>query len=66
VRLNTDAHLRALKIGLLIMASLALITIIQAGQLPNHILGEIPDDQPSTRRERAGIEVRQREGHAIP
>jgi hypothetical protein len=31
VRINTDARLRALKIGLLIMAGLALLTIIPAG-----------------------------------
>jgi MFS family permease len=53
VRVNTEARLRALKIGLLIMAVLALVTIIPAGRLPNYIPGEIPDDQPSTRRERA-------------
>jgi len=55
VRVNTEARLRALKIGLLIMAGLALITIIPAGQLPNYIPEEIPDDQPSTRRERARV-----------
>jgi len=46
VRVNTDSRLRALKIGLLIMAGLALITIIPAGRLPNYLPGEIPDDQP--------------------
>ena len=34
VRVNTEARLRALKIGLLIMAGLALVTIIPAGRLP--------------------------------
>jgi predicted MFS family arabinose efflux permease len=53
VRINTEARLRALKIGLLIMAGLALLTIIPAGQLPNYIPGEVPSDQPSTRRQRA-------------
>jgi hypothetical protein len=53
VRFNTEARLRALKIGLLIMAGLALLTIIPAGQLPNYIPEEVPSDQPSTRRERA-------------
>ena len=46
VRVNTEARLRALKIGLLIMAGLALVTIIPAGRLPNYVPGELPDDQP--------------------
>lgn len=53
MRINTEARLRALKIRLLIMAGLALLTIIPAGQLPNYIPEEVPSDQPSTRRERA-------------
>ena len=47
VRVNTEARLRALKIGLLIMAGLALLTIIPAGRLPNYVPGELPDDQSS-------------------
>ena len=43
VRVNTEARLRALKIGLLIMAGLALLTILPAGRLPNYIPGEMPD-----------------------
>ncbi len=35
VRVNTEARLRALKIGLLIMAGLALLSIIPAGKLPD-------------------------------
>jgi hypothetical protein len=31
---NTEARLRALRIGLLIMAGLALLSIIPAGKLP--------------------------------
>ena len=46
VRVNTDARLRALKIGLLIMAGIAMLAIIPAGQLPNFIPGEIPDPSP--------------------
>jgi predicted MFS family arabinose efflux permease len=46
VRVNTDARLRALKIGLLVMAGLALLTIIPAGGLPDYVPGEVPDDQP--------------------
>jgi MFS family permease len=46
VRINTDARLRALRLGFLIMAGLALITIIPAGKLPNYIPGDIPSDEP--------------------
>jgi MFS family permease len=46
VRVNADARLRALKLGFLLMAGLALIAIIPAGGLPNYVPGEIPDDQP--------------------
>ena len=46
VRLNTEARLRALKIGLLLMAGLALLAIIPAGRLPNYLPGEIPSDEP--------------------
>ncbi|OYX75117.1 MAG: MFS transporter [Rhizobiales bacterium 32-66-11] len=42
VRINTDARLAALKMGLLLMAGLALVTIIPAGRLPNYIPGTIP------------------------
>jgi predicted MFS family arabinose efflux permease len=44
VRVNTEARLRALKIGLLIMAGLALLGVIPAGKLPNYRPGEIPAD----------------------
>ncbi len=44
VRINSDSRLRALKIGLLVMAGLALLTIIPAGRLPNYLPGEIPAD----------------------
>jgi MFS family permease len=47
VRVNTEARLRALKLGLLIMAAIALLSIIPAGRLPDYIPGEIPDDQPT-------------------
>lgn len=49
VRVNTEARLRALKIGLLIMAALALLAIIPAGRLPNYIPGEVPDPSPRRR-----------------
>ena len=53
VRVNTEARLRALKIGLLIMAGLALLAIIPAGRLPNYRPGEIPSDEPATGRPRS-------------
>src|SRR6185437_3524069 len=46
LRVNTDARLRALKIGLLVMAGLALLSIIPAGRLPDFKPGEIPADPP--------------------
>lgn len=42
VRVNTESRLRALKIGLLIMAGIAMLAIIPAGGLPNYIPGELP------------------------
>ena len=42
VRVNTEARLRALKIGLLIFAGIAMIAIIPASRLPNYLPGEIP------------------------
>ena len=52
VRVNTNSRLRALKIGLLIMAGLALITIFPAGRLPNYLPREVPDDQPPSKAQR--------------
>jgi predicted MFS family arabinose efflux permease len=46
VRINTEVRLRALKIGLLIMAGLAFVTIFPAGRLPDYKPGEIPDNPP--------------------
>ena len=54
MRVNTEARLRALKIGLLIMAGLALLAIIPAGRLPNYLPGEIPSDAPTGNRVRSG------------
>ena len=50
VRVNTDARLRALKIGLLIMAGVAMLAIIPASGLPNYVPGEIPAAAPTKRR----------------
>jgi MFS family permease len=43
VRVNTESRLRALKIGLLIMAGIAMLAIFPAGRLPNYIPGQLPD-----------------------
>jgi hypothetical protein len=42
VRVNSESRLLALKIGLLLMAAVALLTIVPAGGLPNYRPGEIP------------------------
>ncbi|WP_353144832.1 MFS transporter, partial [Acinetobacter pragensis] len=42
LRINTVSRLLALKIGFLIMAGLALLSILPAGRLPNYRPGEIP------------------------
>jgi len=46
VRVNTQSRLRALKIGLLIMAALALLAIIPASRLPDYVAGQLPSDPP--------------------
>jgi predicted MFS family arabinose efflux permease len=46
VRINTEARLRALKMGLLIMACVALLAIGPASRLPDYKPGEIPDNPP--------------------
>jgi MFS family permease len=46
VRVNTDSRLRALKIGLLVMAGVAMLAIIPAGRLPNYVPGGIPASTP--------------------
>jgi hypothetical protein len=49
-KLVSDAHEHALKIGPLIMALLALATIVPAGNLPSYRPGEIPDDKQQAKR----------------
>ena len=44
VQLNTEARLRALRVGFLVMAGLSLIALIPSGVLPNYRPGEIPPD----------------------
>lgn len=46
VEVNTAARLRALKIGLLIMACVSLLTILPASRLPGYKPDEIPDGAP--------------------
>ena len=48
MRINTEARLRALKIGFCIMAGLALLAILPAGRLPAYRPGEIPAGPPET------------------
>jgi MFS family permease len=50
VRVNTESRLRALKIGLLIMAGIALLAIIPAGSLPNYAPGEMPNTGSGRRK----------------
>lgn len=52
VQVNAEARLRALKIGLLIMAGLALLAIIPAGRLPDYIPNALPSPQPRRKAER--------------
>lgn len=43
-------RLRALKIGLPIMAGLVLLTVIPAGRLPNYLPAAIPSDDATGKR----------------
>jgi predicted MFS family arabinose efflux permease len=51
VRVNTESRLRALKMGLLIMACVALLSIAPASRLPDYRPGEIPDNPPPPQAE---------------
>jgi predicted MFS family arabinose efflux permease len=50
VSINAEARLRALKIGLLTMAGLALLTLLPAGRLPDYKPGEIPPPDSSPQK----------------
>ena len=52
VRVNTEARLLALKIGLLIMACLAMLAIFPASRLPNYLPGQIPANPSQKRKSR--------------
>lgn len=43
VQINTDARLRALKLGLLILAGISAVAILPASRLPGYRPGEIPE-----------------------
>jgi hypothetical protein len=47
VQINTDARLRALKIGLLLAAAMAMLGIFPASRLPNYKPGDISADPPT-------------------
>jgi hypothetical protein len=62
VRINTESRLRALKIGLLIMAGVALLAIFPASRLPDYKPGEIPHDPfetPEKARASAALDDRE-------
>jgi MFS family permease len=62
VRINTESRLRALKIGLLIMAGVALLAIVPASRLPGYKPGEIPHDPfetPEKARDSAALDDRE-------
>jgi len=46
VQINTESRLRALKIGLLLMAMVSLMAIFPATRLPNFKPGEVPSNPP--------------------
>ncbi len=46
VRINADARLRALRLSLFFLASLAFLVIIPASGLPNYVLGQVPKGHP--------------------
>jgi hypothetical protein len=48
-----QARLRAMKIGLLIMAGLSLLAVIPAGRLPHYLPGELPGDGAEAREARS-------------
>src|SRR5271166_883363 len=54
VRVNTEARLRALKIGLLIMAAMSLLAIVPSRRLPDYRPGELPDNPPRDRLKPGG------------
>jgi MFS family permease len=58
-RINSEMRLEALKIGLVVMAAVAALSIMPAGRLPAYRPGDIPDNPPppSAEEERAIAEA---------
>ncbi|WP_263996291.1 MFS transporter [Mycobacterium yunnanensis] len=48
VQINTDARLRALRLGLLILAGVSVVAILPALRLPSYRPGEIPESSGAT------------------
>ncbi len=46
VRINADSRLRALKLSFLLLGGIALLVIVPAGRLPNHVRGKEPGIAP--------------------
>lgn len=46
IALNEQARLRALRLGLLILAAVSAVTIVPASRLPRYKPEEIPDPDP--------------------
>ena len=63
VRINEEARLRALKIGLLLMSGVALLAILPAGRLPDYKPGEIPANPAPARPEALMAAAREAEEH---
>jgi predicted MFS family arabinose efflux permease len=59
VRINSEMRLNALKIGLLLMAGLAALSILPAGRLPNYRPGDIPPNPapPSPEEEKRIVDA---------
>lgn len=49
IAVNEEARLRALKVAFFILGSLALLSIIPCGRLPDYRPGEIPDDEETAK-----------------
>jgi hypothetical protein len=47
LRINAEARIRALEVGFLVLAGLALVAIFPSLWLPGYKPGEVPSGQPS-------------------
>ncbi|MBL7260079.1 MFS transporter [Paractinoplanes lichenicola] len=55
VGLNEDARLRALRLGLLVLAALSALAIVPAARLPRYLPGDVPDQAGSDARTREPV-----------